>query len=138
MPGPSNLTIRTFQAADSEPLAALLRSSFAAGEQKGHTASDFESLIDSFPIVRNLLVAELDDRPVGLICADFKVVVVEPSVRRQGIGTALVNAMEAALESTPDAPLYLFPPHGNEGAIAFLPLLGFSYDHSLWRFGLDP
>lgn len=137
MHGSSSLIIRTFHTADAEPLAALLRNSMAAGEQNGHTASDFESLIGAFPIVRNFLVADRDGVPVGMISSDYKLVVVEPNVRRQGIGTALVEALEAALESTPDGPLILYPPHDNAGAVAFLQRLGFAYDHSFWRFGLD-
>lgn len=115
-----------------------MRKSMAAGEESGHTTSDFEGLIGAFPIARNFLVADLGGRPVGVICSDYRLVIVEPDARRQGIGAALVEAMEAALESTPDGPLILFPPHGNEGAIAFLEALGFAYDHSFWRFGLDP
>jgi mycothiol synthase len=138
VPGPSNLTIRTFQATDAEPLAALLRESLAAGEQEGHTASNFEGLIGAFPIARNFLVAELDGRPVGLICSDYRLIVVHPDVRRQGVGSALVEAMETALASSPDGPLVLFPSHGNEGSLAFLEAIGFRYDHSFWRFQLDP
>lgn len=138
VPGRKHPTIRTFQPADQEPLAALLRASLAAGEQSGHTARDFEGLIGAFPVARNLLVAELDGNPAGLICSDYKLIVVEPEVRRQGIGTALAEAMESTLIGTPDGPLILYPPHGNEGAIGFLESLGFAYDHSFWRFGLDP
>lgn len=138
VPGHRLPTIRTFQPADQEPLAALLRASLAAGEQSGNTASDFEGLIGAFPIARNFLVAELDGKPVGLICSDYKLVVVEPEFRRQGVGAALVEAMESALVGTPDGPLILYPPHGNAGAIGFLESLGFAYDHSFWRFGLDP
>lgn len=137
MPGPSSLTIRTFQDADAGTLAALLRASLAAGEQSGHTASDFEGLIGAFPIARNFLVADLDGTPVGLICSDYRLLVVRPELRRQGIGRALVEAMETALESTPDGPLILFPPHGNDGALAFLKALEFQYDHSTFRFRLD-
>src|SRR5829696_3188806 len=102
VPGPSNLIIRTFQTADAEPLASLLRNSLAAGDQSGNTASDFEGRIGAFPIARNFLVAELDGRLVGLICSDYKLIVVHPEARRLGIGRALVKAMETALESTPD------------------------------------
>ena len=115
-----------------------MRASMAAGEQAGHTAREFDGLIDAFAIARNFLVADLDGRAVGLICSDYKLVIVEPDVRRQGIGTALVEAMEAALVGTLDGPLVLYPPHGNEGALAFLQAIGFGYDHSFWRFGLDP
>jgi mycothiol synthase len=138
VPGPSSPTIRTFQPTDTEPLAALLRNSLAAGEQAGNTFSDFEGLIEAFPIARNFLVAELDSAPVGLICSDYHLVVVHPEARRQGVGRALVEASEAALESTPDGPLILFPPHGSAGAIAFLQALDFHYDHSFWRLRLDP
>ncbi|MCA9859822.1 MAG: GNAT family N-acetyltransferase [Thermomicrobiales bacterium] len=138
MPGPSNRTIRTFRAADAEPLATLLRNSLATGEQSGHTASDFESLIGAFPIVRHLLVAELDDAPVGIISPDHRLLLVHPDVRRRGIGRALVEAAEDEIASSPDGPVVLFPPHGSEGAIAFLEAIGYAYDHSFWRFGLDP
>lgn len=110
----------------------------AAGEQSGHTARDFEGVIRAFAVARNFLVAQVDGRPAGVICSDYKLVIVEPALRRQGIGTMLVAAMETALESTPDGPLILYPPHGNDGALAFLNALGFAYDHSLWRFRLDP
>ena len=138
MPGPSSRTIRTFQTADAEPLAALLRKSLAAGEQSGNTASDFEGLIGAFPIARNFLVAEQDGEPVGLICSDYRLIVVRPDMRRQGIGRALVEAAEEQLGSTPDGPLILFPPHGSDAALAFLHAIGFAYDHSFWRFRLDP
>jgi mycothiol synthase len=137
VPGPSSLTIRTFQATDTEPLAAILRDSLAAGEQAGHASSGFESLIGAFPIVRHLLVAELDGAPVGLISPEHRVVVVEPAYRRVGIGRALVEASEAELALSPDGPLVLFPSHGSVGAIAFLEALGFQYDHSFWRLELD-
>ncbi len=136
MPGPSNLTIRTFQTADAEPLAALLRNSLAAGEQAGNTANEFEGLIGAFPIARNFLVAELDGEPVGLICSDYRLLVVRPDVRRRGVGRALIEACEEHLVSTPDGPLNLFPPHGNDGALAFLSAVGYEYGHSSWRFVL--
>ncbi len=136
MPGPSSLIIRTFQTADAEPLSALLRNSLAAGEQSGHTTNDLVSFIGAFPIARNFLVAELEDEPVGLICSDDRLIVVRPDVRRRGVGRALVEASEQELASSPDGPLVLFPPHGSDGALAFLEAVGFHYDHSFWRFGL--
>lgn len=136
MPGPSNRTIRTFRNADQEPLATLLRSSIAAGELSGFTSSELEGLIGAFPIARNLLVADVDGVAVGVICSDYRLLVVDPSVRRRGIGRALVDAMETALAATPDGPLNLFPPHQNNGARAFLEAIGFAYDHSSWRFEL--
>lgn len=138
MPGPNSLTIRAFRTADAEPLAALLRDSLAAGELSGFTSSELDGLIGAFPIARNVLVAELDGAPVGLICSDYRLLVVRPDVRRRGVGRALATGSEEHLASTPDGPLVLFPPHGNEGALAFLQAIGFQYDHSSWRFVLDP
>ena len=115
-----------------------MRGSMAAGEQAGHSAGDFEGLIGAFAIARNFLVADLDGHPAGMICSDYKLIIVDPLYRRQGIGAALVVAMETALESTPDGPLVLYPPHGNSGAIAFLESISYGYDHSFWRFGLAP
>lgn len=134
MPGPSNLTIRIFQPGDAEPLTTLLRTALANGEQNGHTSVDIEGLTGSFPIIRNLLIAELDDIPVGLISPDHHLVQVDPKARRRGVGRALVECAEAAVQASGDGPLILFPPHDNEGAIAFLDHLGYEYDHSLWRF----
>lgn len=138
MPGPSSLIIRTFQPADQEPLAALLRDSLDAGELAGFTSSELEGLTRAFPIARNFLVAELDGMPIGLICSDYRLLVVHPGARRQGAGRALTEASEETLKTTPDGPLVLFPPHGNDGAVAFLRATGFRYDHSSWRFVLDP
>lgn len=114
-----------------------MRDSMATGELTGFTAREFEWVIEAFPIARNFLVADLDGSPVGLILSDQRLLLVDPSVRRQGIGMALVEAMEAALESTPDGPLILFPPHGSEDALTFLHALGFEYDHTLWGLRLD-
>ncbi len=134
VPGPSNPTIRTFRPADADPLAALLRAALANGEQNGHTSADFEGLIGAFPIVRNLLVAEVAGAPVGLISPDHHLVQVDPAARCRGTGRALVETAEAAVHASGDGPLILFPPHGNTGAVAFLDALGYDYDHSLWRF----
>ncbi len=93
MPGPSSLTIRTFQTADAEPLAALMRGSMAAGEQAGHSAGDFEGLIGAFAIARNFLVADLDGHPAGMICSDYKLVIVDRQPTA-GDWRRLVVAME--------------------------------------------
>lgn len=137
MPGRRLPTIRTFQTADADPLAALLRNSLAAGELNGFTSGEIEGLIGAFPIVRNLLVAEIEGRPVGIICSDQRLLAVDPSARRRGIGRALVDAMEVALEATPDGPLILYPPDGSETALAFLAAVDFAYDHTLWGLRLD-
>ncbi len=134
MPGPSSLTIRTFQTADLEPLAALLRTSLAAGELSGFTSSELERLIEAFPIARNFMIAALDGKPVGLICPEYRLIVVRPDVRRRGMGRALVEFSEKELAWSPDGPLVIFPPHGSNGARAFLEAVGFRYDHSSWRF----
>lgn len=106
----------------------------ARGEQAGHTARDFDALIDAFPIVKNLLVAEADRMPVGLLSPDHHLIVVNPGYRLTGIGRSLLAAAERQLATSDDGPLILFPPHGNAGALAFLDAIGFCYDHTLYRF----
>lgn len=137
VPGPSSLTIRTFQPTDEDALTSLLRDSLASGEQAGHTAGDVDSIIVSFEVVRHLRVAELDDEPVGLISPVHRFIVVRPDVRRRGIGRALVDAADADSAQSPDGPVVLFPPHNSADALAFLRAIDFQYDHSLWRFQLD-
>jgi len=138
VPGPSNPIIRTFQPADEEALTRLLRASLASGEQAGHTSSDVASIVDSYAVVPHLLVAELDDEPVGLISPANRFIVVRSDVRRRGIGRALVDAAVVASEGSPEGPVILFPPHNSPDALKFLHAVGFRYDHSLWRFRLDP
>ena len=138
MPGRSSLTIRTFQPTDADALSALLRASLASGEQAGHTTGDVESIIGSFSALRHLLVAALDGEPVGLISPIHRFIVVRSDVRRRGIGRALVDAAEADSAQSPDGPVILFPPHNSATALSFLQAVDFQYDHSLWRFQLDP
>ena len=138
MPGPSSPTIRTFQPTDADALTALLRTSLASGEQAGHTTGDVESIIESFSALRHLLVAELGDEPVGLISPIHRFIVVRPDTRRRGIGRALVDAAEADSAQSPDGPVILLPPHNSALALSFLRAIDFQYDHSLWRFQLDP
>lgn len=137
MPGPSSLTIRTFQPTDAEPLAALLRNAIQAGELDGYTATELEGLIGAFPIARNFLVGDLGGESVGLVCHEYRLLIVRPDARRRGVGRALADGLNAALTETPDGALVLFPPHGNAGAEAFLRAIGFRYDHSSWRLVLD-
>lgn len=115
-----------------------MRNALAAGELHGYTSSELDGLIGALPIVRDLLVAEIDGAPVGLICPDYRLLLVDPGARLQGVGRALAIASETHLASTAGGPLVLFPPHDNEGAVAFLQSVGFRYDHSSWRFVLDP
>jgi mycothiol synthase len=79
-----------------------------------------------------------DDGLVGWVSSEFKVVVVRPDSRRQGIGRRLVEE-GLAIErdrGRPDLLVGRLP--GDDVAGAFLAATGFSLHSILWDLGLDP
>jgi mycothiol synthase len=73
---------------------------------------------------------------VGFVSPEFKVVVVRPSMRRQGIGRALAGlASELEHErGRPDVILGVLP--GAEGSVAFLEAIGLAYHSTVWDLDL--
>lgn len=132
-------TIRRLAPGDLDDLAALVRSARERGDLTGCSDPEGEFFL-RFAAVEpaTIAVVVIDDRPVGWVSPELKVLVVEPAVRRSGIGRALVEA-GLAIEVERGRPnLLLGPPPGDEGAIAFLTATGFSPHSTLWDLELTP
>jgi mycothiol synthase len=77
-----------------------------------------------------------DDDLVGFVSPEFKVVVVRPSMRRQGIGralTGLASEMERA-RGRPDVLLGVLP--GAADGVEFLRALDFTFHSTVWDLDL--
>ncbi len=124
------MDIRPYQESDQAAVAALWREAFPESSQWNHPETDIQRKL---AVQRELfLVAVRDGRVVGATMGGYDghrgwvhLVVVSPSVQRQGIGAALMKRVEAALLQLGCPKINLQGRGGNEPVIAFYRKLGY-------------
>src|SRR6188768_3035680 len=131
------LETRGLTADDAGAFTASAERAIAAGELLGSSIPHGERLVEwALLEPQHVGVAELDGAFAGWVQPEAKVLVVEPSFRRQGVGTALVELglrMEAG-RSRPNLLLGAVP--DEEPAHAFLSATAFGLHSLLWDLEL--
>jgi mycothiol synthase len=131
--------IRVLESGDAAALAALVERARAAGDLAG-SSDPAAAFIVRLALGRPelIVVAEGDGGDlVGALFPDAKCLVVEPALRRRGIGRALVErALDLEREhGQPNLILGLLP--DDEPGHAFLRATGFAYHSTVWDLELD-
>jgi len=127
------MDIRPYQESDQAAVATLWREAFPDSSQWNRPETDIQRKL---AVQRELfLVAVLDGRVVGAAMAGYDghrgwvhLVVVSPSVQRQGIGAALMKRVEADLLQLGCPKINLQVRVGNEPVIAFYRKLGYAVE----------
>ncbi len=130
--------VRRITAADIEALAPQVARARAAGEF--HASSDPEGgfFLGSFRFNPTPVAAAFgaDGSVLGFASPEFKLVVVQPDVRRQGIGRALIAAA-VDIERERGRPAVLMGTLPGDGAgEAFLRATGFGHHSTVWDLSL--
>ena len=126
-------SIRNYQQGDQAQVAALWREVFPNDPKWNVPEQDIARKVGFQP--DPLLVAVLDQQVVGTAMGGYDghrgwvyLVAVAPALRRQGIGEALMRAIEAALSALGCTKLNLQIRAGNEAVAAFYRKLGFQVE----------
>ncbi|HEY2916894.1 MAG TPA: GNAT family N-acetyltransferase [Candidatus Limnocylindrales bacterium] len=135
------VSIRRLTSADMPALQPVVARAAAAGEFLGSSDPQATFFFKSFefapsPIAVATTASADGERLVGFVSPEFKVVVVEPDRRRQGIGRRLMDAA-VAIELERQRPEVLMGvlPDDRVGK-AFLAATGFAYHSTLWDLEL--
>ena len=129
-------SIRTYEECDQSQVAALWREVFPNDPKWNVSEQDIARKVgfQSDPF----LVAVIDNRVVGTAMGGYDghrgwvyLVAVSPALRRQGIGEALMHAIEAALSALGCTKLNLQIRAGNEAVAAFYRKLGFQVEERI-------
>lgn len=136
---PTQPLIRRAAAADMDALDAAFRRAIGRGDAVGASDPQGSFMMDVIRLEPGeTAVATTGDELVGWVQPEFKILVVEPAWRRQGIGRALVAAGVAIERERRRPNLLMGPPPGDAGALAFLRACGFRLHSTLWDMRLDP
>ena len=126
-------TIRNYEPGDQTQVAALWREVFPNHPKWNVPEQDIARKVGFQP--EPFLVAVLDRQVVGTVMGGYDghrgwvyLVAVAPALRRQGIGEALMRAIEAALSALGCTKLNLQIRGGNEAVAAFYRKLGFQVE----------
>jgi mycothiol synthase len=133
----AGVEVRRITAADLPAVAAEVERARTAGEFRASADPDATFILKSLEIDPMLAAAAFDrERVVGLVCPEFKVVVVHPEFRRQGIGRSLVD-LGVAMEHDRGRPDVIVGrlPH-DEDCRVFLEATGFGLHSVLWDLEL--
>jgi mycothiol synthase len=129
--------IRRLAGDDLDGLASLVGAARARGDLAGSSDPEAAFLVRVVSAELDpVAVAEADGALVGFIAPGFKIVVVEPAWRRRGVGRQLVEAGRAIEAARGNPTLFLGPPPGDPGALAFLGATGFAEHSTLWDLDL--
>lgn len=129
--------VRRLTGADLPALGVEVDRARAAGEFRASSDADSEFFAKSVAVDPALVTAAFDgDNLVGFVSPEFKLAVVRPDRRRQGIGRALVEGGLEAERARDRADLILGALPGDGAARAFLVATGFSFHSNLWDLGL--
>jgi mycothiol synthase len=131
--------VRRLTGADLPALAVEADRARAAGEFRASSDADAEFFLKSIALDPALVTGAFDGSDlVGFVSPEFKLAVVRPDRRRQGIGRALVEGgIEAErARDRPDLILGALP--GDVAAKAFLAAAGLAFHSMLWDLDLPP
>jgi mycothiol synthase len=133
----SEIVIRPIEPADGAAVYRLRQAAIDAGELPG---ADPHSEAYWVPGIvgtgAETLVAEQAGRVVGFASGSYHLAIVDPSVRRRGIGRRLIEGVERSRQERDREPPRFWLPDGRPGAGAFLESMGYAYHSSGWRFRL--
>lgn len=130
--------LRRLTGADLPVLAAEVDRARAAGDFAASADPEAEWFLKSVEVDPSLVVGAFEaGRLVGLASGEFKVVIVRPDRRREGIGRMLVEAAAAAERARSRAELILSVLPGDDDGQAFLAAAGLSFHSILWDLTLE-
>ena len=129
--------VRRLTGADLPALGVEVDRARAAGEFRASSDADAEFFAKSVAVDPALVTAAFDGGDlVGFVSPEFKLAVVRPDRRRQGIGRALVEGGLEAERARDRDDLILGALPGDGAARAFLVATGFSFHSNLWDLDL--
>ena len=133
------LEVRRLTAADHPALSDEVDRARAAGDFRVSSDADAEYFLKSFDLDPGIVAGAFDgDEIVGFVSADYKVAIVRPDRRRQGIGRALVAAELGGERARGRDQVVLGAMPDDAGAKAFLAATGFAFHSTLWDLALPP
>jgi mycothiol synthase len=133
------MSIRQYQPGDEAGVSTLLLGALDAGDLPGYPRVDIEGVIVRLPGESDgTLLFIADGDVLGFYQPHYPLMVVRHDARRRGIGTELVEAGRTWARERGEAEVWLAPPRGSAGALAFCERLGFRYRTSYWGMQLDP
>jgi mycothiol synthase len=131
--------VRRLTADDLPALTREVDRARAAGEFRASSDDQANWFLTSFGLDPSIAGGALEDGDVvGFISPEYKVAIVRPSRRRQGIGRALVDLGLAMERDRGRSELLLGAVPGDDAAAAFLRATGFAVHSMLWDLDLPP
>jgi mycothiol synthase len=132
--------VRRLTPADMTALSAAVERARAAGELRASSDPDarfFLRVLEGDPGQVALAWGDGGEL-LGFASSEFKLIVVEPSLRRRGIGRQLIGALDAIERERgrPDVIIGVWP--GDADGVGFLRATGFAYHSTLWDMTLPP
>lgn len=131
------MAVRRLSADDLPALTREVDRARAAGEFRASSDADAAWFLKSFELDPGIAAGAFDgDDLVGFISAEYKVVVVRPDRRRQGIGRALVEIGRGGERARGRADMLLGAMPDDVAAKAFLRATDFAFHSTLWDLAL--
>jgi mycothiol synthase len=126
-------------ATDTAALGAEMARAVPAGDMLASSDPAGTFVMKSFGVHPELFAGAFDgDELVGFVSAEFKIAVVRPGHRRQGIGRALVDFAPGMARDMGYPELLMGAVPGDAIAPAFLGSTGFAYHSTVWDLDLPP
>jgi mycothiol synthase len=133
----TSVAVRRLAPGDLPALRPIVEAAVAAGEFTGSSDPEGAWFLKFFPDEADRMAGAFDrDELVGFIAPGFKVVVVRPDRRREGIGRRLVETGLELDRAAGNAATLLGPPPGSPGAVVFVEALGFRWHSAVWDLDL--
>lgn len=132
------MIVRPIATADHPALAGEVGRARLAGEFQASSDPEAKFFLQSFDFAPSPMAGafDADGELLGFISPEFKVAVVRPPHRRQGIGRSLVAAGIAIERDRGRPNLLLGVLPADEDGLAFLRATGFAFHSSLWDLEL--
>ncbi|MGH2550150.1 MAG: GNAT family N-acetyltransferase [Thermomicrobiales bacterium] len=133
-----NLAFRNYEPDNLASIETIIRNGRSIGELRNYNDVEIERLIEGLgDEPKRTTIALVDGEIAGLHAMSFDVLYIVPAFRRQRIATRMVERLLAT-----DSHLELSPERDNEGSVAFLKSVGFTFDHLMYQMkrpgDLDP
>jgi mycothiol synthase len=131
--------VRVLTAADAAALTPAMGRAVEAGDMLASSDPAGTFVLKSFGLHPSLFAGAFDGHElVGFASAEFKIAVVRPDRRRQGIGRALVDFAPRMARDMGYPELLMGAVPGDATAMAFLAATGFAYHSTVWDLDLPP